>query len=269
MSGRFKFIIEGNAWPPPSWVERFFLDQPISAGRDWVYNQLKTNDMTYKQVYKVPSPEGAVQFEDWDLALKFAQEQGLGPGRILTEFYNEAGQLVEPPPNLPPDFRVNVDEHALDAARYAQGGAPPKTMDWAPIYGPAPGDPIDVFALKGQAIKQAQDAIAAALRISKASAPSEFVQPPEVTPQDLGAPSPVPYSLFCRQPSADIDATGLEIRQETRSAKDLRKIAEAADDFVSGIGLGDFIRSAFEAGAYRLELIVGDVSIKVYKHPNN
>jgi len=261
---RYRFYITGNAWPPPSWVEQYFKGQPISAGRDWVYNQLKTNDMTLKQVYTVPSPEGAVQFEDWDLALKFAQEQGLGPGRILTEFYNEAGQLVDPPINMPPPNLEAIEafEHSLDAARYAQGGKIPAD------YGSS--DYLDrIFKAKQQGAQLAQDAIAAALRISKASAPSEFVQPPEVTPQDLGAPSPVPYSLFCRQPSADIDATGLEIRQETRSAKDLRKIAEAADDFVSGIGLGDFIRSAFEAGAYRLELIVGDVSIKVYKHPNN
>jgi len=262
MSGRFKFILEGNAWPPPSWVERFILDQPISAGRDWVYNQLKTNDMTLKQVYKVPSPEGAVQFEDWDLALKFAQEQGLGPGRILTEFYNEAGQLIEPPPNLPPDFRVNVDEHALDAARYAQGGKIPAD------YGSS--DYLDrVWNAKRRAIDEAQDAIAAALRISKASSPSEFVQPPEVTPQDLGAPSPVPYSLFCRQPSADIDATGQETRTLTISAKDLDRVAAVAVSFCDVPGLGQFIEAAFDEGAYRLEILIGDISIKVYKHPNN
>jgi len=207
--------------------------------------------MTLKQVYTVPAPEGAVQFEDWDLALRAAERWGIPRARILTEFFDEAGNLVEPPPEL-------------------NGGAPIKTMDWAPIYGPkGEADPIDIFALKAQGVKLAQDAIAEALILSKASAPTEFTQPPQVTPQDLGAPSPVPYSLFLRRPSADIDATGQETRQSTISTKTLQGVINEVMAINPIPGLDEFIEGAFEAGVYRLEIIVGDISIKVYKHPNN
>lgn len=91
-----------------------------------------------------------------------------------------------------------------------------------------------------------------------------------VTPQDLGQPSPVPYTLFYRQPSADIDPAGKETTQISASAKDLKRITAEVMSLAPIDGLDRFIKSAFDDfGVYRLEIVVGDASIKIYKHPNN
>jgi hypothetical protein len=225
----------------------FLKDHPVDPSRAWLWQQLKNKPMSYTKIFAVPDPLGVHHFDDFDAALEFARASGLSPGRILTEYLDEQGNPI----NAPQD-EIDDDEIAKIAAIRESA------------------DYLEDAKNKRQAIAQAQDAIAAALRISKASAPSEFVQPPEVTPQDLGAPSPVPYSVFLRRPSADIDASGLETAQRTVAVKKLASVIVEVDDFINIPGLGDFIEGAFNrAGFYRLEIIVGDVSIKVYKHPNN
>jgi hypothetical protein len=210
--------------------------------------------MTYKIVYVVPDPGGAHHFDDYALALEFAKGKGLGPGRILADFYTEAGELVAPPLNA----QALVDAEIRKAVKY-----PPDFTDgdWsAPSLRIAPPDDHAQDALKYKTPE---------LKGAQASAPLDFAQAPEITPQDLGAPSPVPYSLFMRRPSADIDLAGRESTQVSITRKDLQGIVDEVVAFAQIAGLGKFITEAFEGGFYRLELIVGDISIKVYKHPNN
>lgn len=223
--------------------------------------------MSYTKIFAVPDPLGVHHFSDFDDALEFARSKGMSAGRILTEYLDDEGNPVNPP--------QDEIERRADVAR--QEAEYLERLNWAKIKAARENKtdaptiaPIDILGVKAQAIKTAQDAIAEALRLSKASAPSEFVQPPELTPQDLGVPSPVPYSLFLRQPSADIDPTGQETRQSTISSKTLQGVINEAAALAPIPGLAEFIEGAFDAwGAYRLEIIVGDVSIKVYKHPNN
>jgi hypothetical protein len=186
--------------------------------------------MSYTKIFAVPDPLGVHHFDDFDDALEFARSKGLSAGRILTEYLDQDGNPINAP-------QAEVDEDEI---------------------------------ARQEALRIAQETIEDALRLSKASAPSEFIQPPQVTPQDLGAPSPVPYSVFLRRPSADIDASGMETAQRTVAVKKLGRVIAEIGDFVEIPGLGEFIEGAFnESGVYRLEIIVGDVSIKVYKHPNN
>lgn len=91
------------------------------------------------------------------------------------------------------------------------------------------------------------------------------------TDQDKGKPSPVPFTLLMQRPSPDIDAAGVptiyvrgSYRELWELLSDVRKQFNVSDDFIR------FLSWAFESGGYyRFELIVGDWSIKVYKHPNN
>lgn len=97
----------------------------------------------------------------------------------------------------------------------------------------------------------------------------EYLQTPEVTAQDKGAPSPVPYSVMIQKPSPDIDPQGQVVIRINLALKSLdnatleRLIPGDCRIFV------EWARKSFLAGYYRFELIVGDWSIKVYKHPNN
>jgi AraC-like DNA-binding protein len=207
----------------------FLKSHPIDPARAWLWQQLKNKPMSYTKIFAVPDPLGVHHFDDFDDALEFAQAQGLSPGRILTEYLDENGNPINAP-------QGEVDENEI---------------------------------ARQEALRIAQETIAQAQRIAQASRPSEFTQAPQVTPQDLGAPSPVPYSLFYRRPSADIDPTGQETRQSTISSKTLQGVINEVMGINPINGLDEFIEGAFEAGAYRLEIIVGDVSIKVYKHPNN
>jgi hypothetical protein len=90
---------------------------------------------------------------------------------------------------------------------------------------------------------------------------------PIYTAQDKGEPSPVPYSIFIQRPSPDIDPAGQEIYKINLALKELYHL----DNMVPP-ETRPFLKlaeQAFRNGYYRFELIVGDWSIKVYKHPNN
>ena len=92
---------------------------------------------------------------------------------------------------------------------------------------------------------------------------------PEVTPQDKGEPSPVPYSIFLQKPSPDIDPKGQTI---IRMNLALPNLAECGTRGLIPPEVMPFVTMAdraFRQGYYRFELIVGDWSIKIYKHPNN
>lgn len=91
---------------------------------------------------------------------------------------------------------------------------------------------------------------------------------PEITPQDLGKPSPVPYSIFFMKPSADIGLAGREVIKINLAIKDLDCGLENLLPSETRPLLG-VIRGLFRNGYYRFEATVGDWSIKVYKHPNN
>jgi hypothetical protein len=222
--------------------------------------------MSYTKIFAVPDPLGVHHFDDFDDALEFARAKGMSAGRILTEYLDEQGNPINAPQGEVDEDEIAKDEIAKIAA-IRESAEDLERLNWAKINAARDAQ------TKRQAIDEAQDAIAAALRISKAKAADPinvFMQPPEVTPQDLGAPSPVPYSLFLRRPSADIDASGLETAQRTVAVKALASVICEVNDFCEVEGLGAFISGAFTtAGVYRLEIIVGDISIKVYKHPNN
>jgi len=90
---------------------------------------------------------------------------------------------------------------------------------------------------------------------------------PEVTPQDLGKPSPVPYSVFINRPVPSEQRPGdsiVDIKIAVAYRTDA--IAIAPHEVKAFIELAF---QSFEAGYYRFELVVGDWSVRVYKHPNN
>jgi hypothetical protein len=91
----------------------------------------------------------------------------------------------------------------------------------------------------------------------------------EATPQDKGVPSPVPFSLIIRQPSSDIDTQG---RPHFHFSGAYKSIDDMPLAMLPGDIMGDverMLRKVFESGAYRIEMVIGDWEIKVYKHPNN
>jgi hypothetical protein len=88
-------------------------------------------------------------------------------------------------------------------------------------------------------------------------------------PQDAGKPSPVPYSLILQRPSMDLPQDGVEKFYMTGASKDIDSIIKGVSLQIESTGLNRFIKDAFESGHYRLEVIIGDLSIKIYKHPNN
>lgn len=105
--------------------------------------------------------------------------------------------------------------------------------------------------------------------IQEAQATDPMIAKPEVTPQDLGEPSPVPYSVFIQRPSPDIDPKGESVIRINLALKGL------SDCHIRGVVPMDclpFVQMAyrcFRQGYYRFELVVGDWSIRCYKHPNN
>lgn len=96
---------------------------------------------------------------------------------------------------------------------------------------------------------------------------AEDLQKPELTPQDLGEPSPVPYSVFILRPSPDLNTAGREKVDIKLALADLDHVEPLVPAEIRPFFQG--IRQAFRAGYYRFELVVGDWSIRVYKHPNN
>jgi hypothetical protein len=90
------------------------------------------------------------------------------------------------------------------------------------------------------------------------------------TPQDAGKPSPVPYSLIVQYPSPDLPQEGIEKIYFTGAFKDVATLRSALHNILPEYVVGTFIRDSFEKfGAYRLEIIIAEWSIKIYKHPNN
>jgi hypothetical protein len=89
------------------------------------------------------------------------------------------------------------------------------------------------------------------------------------TAQDRGEPSPVPYSIFINSPAVMTEETGIERLSLSLSVRDLSScnvrglVPDEAFPFI------DMAKNAFRRGYYRFELIVGDLSIRIYKHPNN
>jgi hypothetical protein len=102
-----------------------------------------------------------------------------------------------------------------------------------------------------------------------ATEPVSLSATPELTAQDLGKPSLVPYSVFINSPAVMTEETGIERLSLSLAVSDLSscnvngKIPVEAQPFV------EMARKAFRAGYYRFELVVGDLSIRIYKHPNN
>jgi hypothetical protein len=100
--------------------------------------------------------------------------------------------------------------------------------------------------------------------------PAEPLQVPELTPQDKGEPSPVPFTLMLQKPSADCNQAGVEKFHFTGAYKEIEQLTHALHTFYPDDNLSRFIAEAFNSRrAWRLEIILADWSIKVYKHPNN
>jgi hypothetical protein len=90
---------------------------------------------------------------------------------------------------------------------------------------------------------------------------------PEETAQDKGEPSPVPYSIFINRPVPSEQRPGdtvIDIKLAVAFRTDAMQLApDEVKDYI------DEAFKAFERGYYRFELVVGDWSIRIYKHPNN
>lgn len=89
------------------------------------------------------------------------------------------------------------------------------------------------------------------------------------TPQDRGEPSPVPYSIIIQSPSLDLPQSGTEKIYLTAAVKDLNQTIETIKPYFQAVGFESFIKAVFNSGLYRLEMVIGGLSIKIYKHPNN
>jgi hypothetical protein len=102
-----------------------------------------------------------------------------------------------------------------------------------------------------------------------ATEPVSLSATPELTAQDLGKPSPVPYSVFINSPAVMTEEAGIERLSLSLAVASLSScnikglVPDEARPFI------DMAREAFRAGYYRFELVVGDLSIRIYKHPNN
>lgn len=92
---------------------------------------------------------------------------------------------------------------------------------------------------------------------------------PEQTAQDHGEPSPVPYSIFIKSPAVDTEETGIARLSLSLALSCLDEYC--VKDAVPRMALPfvEMARKSFNNGYYRFELIVGDLSIRIYKHPNN
>jgi len=91
----------------------------------------------------------------------------------------------------------------------------------------------------------------------------------EQTAQDRGEPSPVPYSIFIKSPAVDTEEQGIERYTLSVAVSDL---SSCHTDKLVPVDCRPWVeaaRMAFRRGYYRFELIVGDWSIRIYKHPNN
>lgn len=101
----------------------------------------------------------------------------------------------------------------------------------------------------------------------KEPSPLGAIQVPELTPQDQGEPSPVPYSIFINSPVPTEQRPGdkiVDIKLAVAFRTDVKGfVPPEVEEFINMA----FV--AFEAGYYRFELVVGGWSIRVYKHPNN
>lgn len=95
------------------------------------------------------------------------------------------------------------------------------------------------------------------------------VAPPDISPQDLGAPSPVPFTLIIQTPSPDLPQAGGETLYLKASCKDIVTVTKELSIYVDNNSLAKFVRDCFDSGYYRLEITLGGTSIKIYKHPNN
>jgi hypothetical protein len=89
------------------------------------------------------------------------------------------------------------------------------------------------------------------------------------TPQDKGVPSPVPYSLIIQHPSPDLNQDGVEKIYLTAAVTDVDKIIETLKPYFQSVGFESFLKAVFSSDLYRLEMVIGGLSIKIYKHPNN
>lgn len=104
---------------------------------------------------------------------------------------------------------------------------------------------------------------------AEATEPVSLSATPELTAQDLGKPSPVPYSVFINSPAVSTEEAGIERLSLSLAVASLSScnikglVPDEARPFI------DMAREAFRAGYYRFELVVGDLSIRIYKHPNN
>jgi hypothetical protein len=91
----------------------------------------------------------------------------------------------------------------------------------------------------------------------------------EETAQDRGEPSPVPYIIFIKSPAVDTEEPGIERLNVSLALKSLdlwdikHCVPPSCQPFV------EMADNAFRRGYYRFELVVGDLSIRIYKHPNN
>jgi hypothetical protein len=88
-------------------------------------------------------------------------------------------------------------------------------------------------------------------------------------PKGENDPSPVPFSIILQRPSPDLPQDGVEKFYMTAAAKDVETVTQAAALQIQSAGLTKFIKDVFDSGYHRLEIVVGDLSIKIYKHRNN
>lgn len=89
------------------------------------------------------------------------------------------------------------------------------------------------------------------------------------TPRDRGEPSPVPYSIIIQSPTNDLPQTGVEKIYVTAAVTDVNRVIETIKPYFHSVGFESFLKAIFSSGLYRLEVVVGGLSIKIYKHPNN
>jgi hypothetical protein len=100
--------------------------------------------------------------------------------------------------------------------------------------------------------------------------PTEPLQVPELTPQDKGEPSPVPFTLMIQKPSPDCNQDGVEKIFFRGAFAELHGVTGGIRNHFPDDNFIRFVSEAFSKhGVYRLEVVVADWSIKVYKHPNN
>lgn len=78
---------------------------------------------------------------------------------------------------------------------------------------------------------------------------------------------PVKYSLIIDVPSADLDKTGQEIFHATCAARDIRDFRGGFSQETLPDSVLDFLVAMEKEGAYRVEIIAGSASYKMYIMP--